>query len=101
MPTYDFKNQRTGKIFEKKISISDKQKYLDDNPHIVQLVSGINIVSGVSGKSYRQDSGWKDNLSRIAEAHPNSNLAKNTLKRSVKEVKTAEVLKKHRKRRKW
>tara|TARA_B100001142_G_C14011342_1_gene530568 strand:+ start:46 stop:348 length:303 start_codon:yes stop_codon:yes gene_type:complete len=98
MPTYDFKNQKTGKIFEKMFSISDKEKYLKSNSHIVQMVSGLNIVSGVSGKSYRQDDGWKDNLSRIAEAHPNSNLAKNTLKRSVKEVKTAEVLKKHRRR---
>ena len=41
---------------------------------------------------------WKDNLSRIAEAHPQSNLAKTHLRRSTKQVKTEEVLKKHRKR---
>jgi len=98
MPTYDFENTETGEVFEEMMSMSAREKYLKDNPHIRQLVSGINIVSGVAGRSYRQDSGWKDNLSRIAEAHPNSNLAKNTLKRSVKEVKTAEVLKKHRRR---
>ena len=98
MPTYDFENTETGEVFEEMMSMSAREKYLKDNPHIRQLVSGINIVSGVAGRSYRQDSGWKDNLSRIAEAHPQSNLAKNTLKRSVKEVKTAEVLKKHRRR---
>tara|TARA_B100001094_G_scaffold57991_1_gene53433 strand:+ start:60 stop:362 length:303 start_codon:yes stop_codon:yes gene_type:complete len=98
MPTYDFENTETGEVFEEMMSMSAREKYLKDNPHIRQLVSGINIVSGVAGRSYRQDSGWKDNLSRIAEAHPQSNLAKNTLKRSAKEVKTAEVLKKHRRR---
>ena len=98
MPTYDFENTETGEVFEKMMTISSREQYLKDNPHIRQLVSGINIVSGVSGKSFRQDSGWKDNLSRIAEAHPQSNLAKQTLRRSTKQVKTEEVLKKHRKR---
>ena len=80
------------------ISISAKEQYLKDNPHIQQLVSGINIVSGVSGITHKNDSGWNDNLSRIAEAHPKSNLAKRQLRRDTKTVKTEEVLKKHRKR---
>ena len=101
MPTYDFENTKTGEVFEKFISISDKEKYLKDNPDIRQCVSGINIVGGVSGISYKTDSGWNDNLTRIAEAHPQSNLAKNQLRRSTKDVKTAEVLKKHRKRNRW
>ena len=98
MPIYDFRNKKTGEVFEEMMSISAREQYLKDNPHIEQLVSGINIVSGVAGKSYRQDSGWKDNLSRIAEAHPQSNLAKSHLRRSIKQVKTENVLKKHRAR---
>ena len=98
MPIYDFRNKKTGEVFEEMMSISAREQYLKDNPHIEQLVSGINIVSGVAGKSYRQDSGWKDNLSRIAEAHPKSNLAKTHLRRSIKQVKTENVLKKHRAR---
>ena len=35
MPTYDFENTKTGEVFEKFISISDKEKYLKDNPDIV------------------------------------------------------------------
>ena len=98
MPIYDFRDTKTGKIFEKMISISAKEQYLKDNPHIQQLVSGINIVSGVSGITHKNDSGWNDNLTRIAEAHPKSNLAKKQLRRDTKTVKTEEVLKKHRKR---
>ena len=95
MPTYDFENTETGEVFEEMMSISAREQYLKDNPHIRQLVSGINIVSGVAGKSYRQDSGWKDNLSRIAEAHPGSPLAYRHGKKSTKDINTRQVLKKH------
>ena len=98
MPTYDFENTETGEVFEEMMSISAREQYLKDNPHIRQLVSGINIVSGVSGITHKTDSGWNDNLSRIAEAHPQSNLAKKQLRRSTKQVKTENVLKKHRAR---
>ena len=78
-----------------------KTAFKSINPDIRQCVSGINIVGGVSGISYKSDSGWNDNLTRIAEAHPQSNLAKNQLRRSTKQVKTENVLKKHRKRNRW
>ena len=45
--------------------------------------------------SYKTDGGWKDNLSRIAEAHPNSPLAAKYGKPSIKEVKTRETVKRH------
>ena len=46
----------------------------------------------------KNDGGWKDNLSRIADAHPNSPLAQQHKKRSIKEVKTQQVVEKHRRR---
>ena len=76
MPTYDFENTETGEVFEEMMSISAREKYLKDNPHIRQLVSGINIVSGVAGKSYRQDSGLKDNLKRINQNSGKGNTIK-------------------------
>ena len=50
------------------------------------------------GVNMKNDGGWKDNLSRIAEAHPNSELAKQHKRRSTKEVKTQQVVEKHRRR---
>ena len=50
------------------------------------------------GVNMKNDGGWKDNLSRIAEAHPTSALADQHRKRSIKEVKTQQVMAKHRKR---
>ena len=81
------------------MTISEKEKYLAKNKHISQVIVPINIVAGVSGLSYRQDGGWKDNLSRIAEAHPKSALADRYGKKTIKQSKTEAVLTKHRKRR--
>ncbi len=81
------------------MTISEKEKYLAKNKHISQVIVPINIVAGVSGLSYRQDGGWKDNLSRIAEAHPKSALADRYGKKTIKQSKTEAVLAKHRKRR--
>ena len=99
MPTYDFINTKTGKKFTDFMSISEKEDYLKKNPHIKQGIGKINIVSGVMGMGgLKTDGGWKDNLSRIADAHPTSELARQHRKRSIKEVKTQQVVEKHRRR---
>ena len=74
------------------------EKFLKKNKHITQVIKSINIVSGVQGVSYKTDGGWKDNLSRIAEAHPNSPLAKRYGKKSIKQSQTENVLAKHKRR---
>jgi len=81
------------------MSIAEMEEYLKKNPHIKQQITQMNIVGGVSGLSYRSDGGWKDNLSRIAEAHPNSPLAQQHGKRSIKQVKTEQAIKKYKARR--
>ena len=97
MPLYSFENTKTGKEWSEMMTISDKEEYLKNNTHIKQAITKLNIVAGVSGMSYRQDQGWKENLSRIAEAHHKSALAKEHGKRSIKEVRTERVINKHRK----
>jgi hypothetical protein len=57
-------------------------------------------VGGVSGMTHKTDSGWNENLQRIAEAHPNSPLAQRYKKKSIKEIRTEQVLAKHKKRQK-
>ena len=95
MPLYSFENTKTGKEWSEMMTISDKEEYLKNNTHIKQAITKLNIVAGVSGMSYRQDQGWKENLSRIAEAHPKSALAKEHGKRSIKEVRTERVINKN------
>ena len=99
MPIYTFHNNKTNKIFTEMMSIAEMEEYLKKNPHIKQQITQMNIVGGVSGLSYRSDGGWKDNLSRIAEAHPNSPLAQQYGKKSIKQVKTEQAVKKYKARR--
>ena len=96
MPIYTFKNKKTGKEFDDMMSIAEMEEYLDKNKHITQVLKGLNIVSGVGG--IKQDGGWKDNLSRIAEAHPNSPLADRYGKKDTKTIKTQQALAKNRRR---
>ena len=94
MPTYDFINTKTGKKFTEFMSISDKEDYLKNNKHIKQGIGKINIVSGTGIKT---DSGWKDMLSRIGDAHPGSKVHDAYGNKSTKDIKTRQVLEKHRK----
>lgn len=98
MPTYTFENTKTGKVFDDFMSMDDKETYLEQNPHIKQIINKINIVAGVSGRSYRNDQGWKENMSRIAEAHPTSPLADRYGKKSIKQIRTQQALKKNKQR---
>tara|TARA_R110000772_G_scaffold131093_2_gene239362 strand:+ start:412 stop:735 length:324 start_codon:yes stop_codon:yes gene_type:complete len=94
MPTYCFKNEKTGEEWEDMMSIAERSTLLEKAPHIRQLPpTQLNIVAGTSAsKSLRTDDGWKENLSRIAEAHPTSELASTHGDKSAKEAKTRQVV---------
>ena len=68
MPTYTFENTKTGKVYDEYMSISERETYLEQNPHIQQKVSSINIISGTGG--IKNDGGWKELQSKIAERNP-------------------------------
>ena len=98
MPIYSFENVKTGKEYTEQMSMSELDAYLKKNKNIRQVFTSLNIVGGVSGLTHKQDGGWKDNLQRIAEAHPGSPLADRYKKKSIKEIRTKEAINKHRKR---
>ncbi len=78
MPIYTFENTKTGERYDDMMSIAEKEEFLEKNKHIKQCLTTINISSGVQGISMKTDGGWKDNLSRIADAHPTYELNKHT-----------------------
>ena len=93
MPTYMFKNQKTEEVTEVTMRISELDQFREDNPDLETVISAPNIVSGSGGM--KNDSGWKENMSRIAEAHPGTPLADRFGHKSNKEIKTRDALKKH------
>jgi hypothetical protein len=99
MPSYTFENKKTGKVWTDYMTISEMESYLKKNNNVRQIITQVNIVAGVSGMSYRSDQGWKETLSKIAEKHPQSKLANEMGTKSTKQIKTEQVMAKHRK--KW
>ncbi len=95
MPFYDFENKETGEQFSLMLSISNREKFLENNPEVKQVIlKAPGLVSGVNSGE-KQDSGWKENLSRIAGAHQNSHLADQVGGRTVKQAKVNEIAEKH------
>lgn len=97
MPTYDFRDTNTGEVFEKFMSMSAKDEYLKENPHIQQTMTvAPSVVSGVSTSTqYRVPDGFKEVLSKVAEAHPTSQVADKHGRKSIKQAKTDQIVKKH------
>lgn len=48
MPTYTFRNKNTNEEFTEMMSISSREKYLQENPHLEQVVTIPNFVDSVS-----------------------------------------------------
>lgn len=94
MPLYEFIDNNTGEQFTKMMSISDREQFLINNPNIQSVIGAPALISG-TGYQKKQDSGWKENLDRIASAHPNSALAERVKGKSIKESKVSKVSKKY------
>ena len=96
MPTYNFLNIDTGEEFESFMKISEREEYLKTNPNIQSVITAPAIVTGVStSKQNRVPDGFKEVLSKISEAHPASDLADKHSKKSIKQARTEQIVKKH------
>ena len=97
MPIYTFEDTNTGDVYEMTMRISERDEFVKDNPHMKQLITGAPMIVGGVGSSIKTDNGFKEVLSKAAEAHPDSPLAERYGKKSIKDIKTKEVINKHRK----
>ena len=68
MPTYDFKDKKTDKVYEKRMTIAERDQFVKDNPHLEQVISFPKIVSGVDGLRKPDDS-FRDILRNIDKKH--------------------------------
>ena len=96
MPIYEFQNTETGEVESHRMSYKDLDEFSKTNPHLKKIISAPNIVSKVGSRTgLGGTGGFNEVLSKVADAHPRSDLAKAVKRRTTKEVKTDEVLKKH------
>jgi hypothetical protein len=97
MPTYNFLDTETGEEFESFMKISEREEFLKENPHIQSVLTAPAIVSGVNSarESDRKLGGFKEVLQKVAEKHPSSPVGEKYHRKSIKEARSAQVVKKH------
>ena len=97
MPTYTFKNNTTGEVWDELCTYSDREAFLAENPQFTTIITK---APGLVGSKYtsgiHNDDGWNENLSRIAEAHPTSNLADRYGSKSMKAAGSRDAIKRWR-----
>ncbi len=97
MPTYTFKDTATEEIWDEICSYSERVAFLAENPHITTIItSAPTLVSTRYTSGPKNDSGWNENLARIAEAHPASALADRYGSKSIAAAGTRNAVKKWR-----
>ena len=99
MPTYTFFDEDSDETFDMFLSMAEREKYLKRNPQIRQVPVAVAIAGDhIMGVGPKVDGGFNDRMEQIANSHPGSPLADRYggSSKSNKEIKTRNVLKKHR-----
>lgn len=97
MPTYTFYDESSGIEWDESLSIAQKEKFLKENIQIRQVFKPIALTGDhLMGVGPKPDEGFKENMSRIAAAHPNSPLAdRYGSGKSNAQIKAKNVIKKY------
>ena len=70
MPTYSFRNENTLEEFEQIMSNSDRELFLEENPHIKQTFKRFpGVVDSVRVGVRRPDDNFRDVLKKAKNAH--------------------------------
>lgn len=71
MPTYTFKNNDTGDVYDISLTLSERDDYVKEH-NVTQQLTSMVLVSGVGG--IKTSDGFKDILKTIKKNSPRSNI---------------------------
>ena len=91
MPTYKFLNTETGEEFEDFLTYTRKQELLEKNPHIQSMPAAFAITSMTGSFDSKTDNTWKEVLSKVAESHPDSEVARRYGKKTIHQAKAHDI----------
>lgn len=75
MPTYTFKNNESDEVFELFMSISEREKYIAENPNVTQLPPNtVNVVDPVRMGRMKPSDSFRDIIRNIKKEHIGSNV---------------------------
>jgi hypothetical protein len=97
VPTYDFINSETEEVLlDVLMTISDKEQYMIDNPHMKQYYTKVpGVIRGQISAGNVDNHGFKEVLQKVGEGHPGSVLSNQHTRKTGKEIKTRQVIEKH------
>jgi hypothetical protein len=71
LPTYEFRYKDTGEVFERIMKISEKERFLEENPNVESWISSAPAMGDPVRLGVRKiDNGFKEVLQRVAEKTP-------------------------------
>lgn len=94
MPIFSFRNTETGEEYDMLMKYDDKIKYLSAHPEVSSIITGAPGLISTSGDRTKPPEGFKEVLSKIADANPSSALANDYGKKDHVSVKKREVVQK-------
>jgi hypothetical protein len=74
MPTYTYRNIKTGEVFDKMMKIAEKEQFLLDNPDLESIIGAPSMGDSVRLGIRKPDNGFREVLSKISDANYKSNL---------------------------
>jgi hypothetical protein len=74
MPTYHFRNKKTGKVIEMTMSIAEAEEYEKANPHMNWQCAAPKIVDAHKVGRMKPDSEFRDRLKDIKKSHRGSKI---------------------------
>lgn len=74
MPTYDYKNEETGEVTEKFMSISDMEQFEKDNPHMKKIIGAPAIGDSVRLGIRKTPDSFNDLLKTIKKGNAGSTI---------------------------
>lgn len=96
MPSYDFVNEKTDKYETHMMSWKDLDQFVKDNPHLRRVITAPAIVGSLGSGGVKPGGGLDEVFAKTAEKYPDSPLADRYGKKTIKQIKTEQVVKKHR-----
>lgn len=76
MPSYTMRHKPSGETKEMILSISEREKFLEENPEWEQALASPGFVSQHGSNLGKTSGGWKDLLSRIKKGSSRTNTIK-------------------------
>lgn len=75
MPNYTFRNNESNEVFDISMSISERDKYVQNNPHLTQLITGAPSIGDPHRLGLKKpDDGFRDVLRNVKHHHKKDNI---------------------------